>query len=186
MAVESANLALSACPRAERVTYGYYHGRYLLNQHRVVEAADVLQEAFFRCCRGARGNKRRILIFLTIASIMTDSAPTMALLQKYQLEAQFGGLIREQRRGHLAGYFCELSAYSSWHAHLGTLLLLHQYGMRMVYRNLFRRVYVLLGLPTAEKPRLRLVDLVAACHVSAGGVVEPDHDVDEVISLLAH
>ncbi|KAI9594152.1 hypothetical protein BDF19DRAFT_446105 [Syncephalis fuscata] len=184
-AVESANVSMDKFPRSERIMYQYYYGRYLLNQHRVNEAVDTLQNAFLRCSRHAFKNKRRILIYLMVAAMLTDRLPSPTLLVKYQLDAPFINLIREMRRGNLAGYFRELATYSAWHTNYGNLMLLHQRGMVMVYRYLFRRVYVLQGLSNVDKPRLLLNDLVTACALSVGKPVEPEHDEDEVIFLIA-
>jgi hypothetical protein len=99
-----------------------------------------LQEAFFRCHRAAYKNKRRILIFLTVASIMTDSAPNLQLLKKYRIKRPFHQLIVHMRRGNLAGYNRALLKFNRWHARYGNLLILQHYGLQVVYRHLFRRV----------------------------------------------
>jgi hypothetical protein len=83
---------------------------------------------------------RRILIYLVVAGMLSDCLPSQRLLMKYQLDGPFINLIREMRRGNLANYFRELSIYSAWHTNYGNLLLLHQRGMAIVYRYLFRRV----------------------------------------------
>lgn len=132
----------------------------------MVQAVNTLRAAFFACHRDAFHNKRsvtldeycieyvhrlliqtcgvivrrRILIYFTVACILTDQTPGPAILRKYQLYEQFSGLLLALRRGHLASYCQELSRSSRWHARFGNLILLQQRGIWMVYRRLFRRM----------------------------------------------
>ena len=54
-----------------------------------------------------------------------------------------------------------------------------------IHPNAMVDSYTLQGLAGVEKPRLQLADLVTACALSVGKPVDPAHDEDEIIFLIA-
>lgn len=94
-ALEKADLpALSLFPKAEIVTYKYYHGRFLFVSERYCEAAALLSSALELCAAGSKRNARRILHLLIPCNLLVASSkPKKELLEEFGMPSVYHELL---------------------------------------------------------------------------------------------
>jgi len=140
--VESRNLHEQAT-MGDQVTYRYYVGRLHMFEDHYEEAERNLDYALQHCHAGAVRNKKRILNYLLPVKLSRGRLPTRLLLEKYSLH-EFVPLVEGIRKGDLRTFQYGLHKYQELFIRRGTYLLLEK-CKTICYRNLFKRVYLVLG-----------------------------------------
>ena len=125
------------------VTYRYYVGRLNMFEDQYEAAEENLEYALEHCHRDAMGNKKRILRYLVAVKLFRGRLPTRQLLDKYAL-VEFVPLVEGIRRGDLLTFNDGLIQYQDLFIRRGTYLLLEK-CKTVCYRNLFKRVHLILG-----------------------------------------
>jgi hypothetical protein len=158
----------------DMVTYRYYVGRLNMFEDQYEAAEENLEYALVHCHKDALGNKKRILRYLLAVKLLRGHLPTQALLQKYDLK-EFVPLVQGIRQGNLLIFNNGLLQYQDLFIRRGTYLLLEK-CKTVCYRNLFKRVHLILG-----KHQIPL-DQVARTFKWLGMPI----DLDEVECILAN
>mmetsp|Transcript_19559 Transcript_19559/g.42193 ORF Transcript_19559/g.42193 Transcript_19559/m.42193 type:complete len:402 (+) Transcript_19559:100-1305(+) len=171
--VESRNLNKSG-KMGEMVTYRYFVGRLNMFEDQYEDAETNLDYALQHCRRDAINNKRLILSYLVPVKLLRGRLPTTHLLQKYGLN-EFVPLVEGIRTGDLRTFNDGLLRYQNLFIRRGTYLLLEK-CKTVCYRNLFKRVHLILG-----KSQIHL-DSVAKSFKWLGMTI----DLDEVECILAN
>jgi len=128
---------------SELVTYRYFVGRKAVFDNELKAAHDYLSFAFQNCHPRSRNNKRRILIYLIPVKLLLGFQPTNELLEKYEL-SKFGPICHAVKTGNVLKFQEELDSNESYFFKTGVYLILERLRM-VVYRNLFKRVFLILG-----------------------------------------
>jgi len=158
----------------EMVTYRYYVGRLNMFEDQYDLAEQNFDYALKHCHRSAVSNKKRILNYLVPVKLLRGRLPTSKLLHKYSFH-EFVPLSNGMRTGNLMEFSDGLKKNQDIFIRRGTYLLLEKCKM-ICYRNLFKRVYNIIG-----KEQIRL-DLIAQSFKWLGMPI----DLDEVECILAN
>eukprot|EP01082_Thalassiosira_pseudonana_P011606 g10627.t1 g10627 contig4:2224014-2226051(-) len=158
----------------EMVTYNFYCGRLNMFEDQYELAEENFDYALLHCHRNAVGNKKRILNYLVPVKMLRGRLPTAKLLQKYSLD-EFLPLLNGMRTGNLMEFSNGLTQNQDLFIRRGTYLLLEKCKM-ICYRNLFKRVYRIVG-----KEQIKL-EYIAKSFKWLG----LDIDLDEVECILAN
>jgi hypothetical protein len=149
--IDNQSPPLAVYPRAERVTYLYYLGRYLFSVNHFQRAQKALQEAYSNCHRQALHQKRLILIYLISSNIILGRFPSQHLYQKpeaHGLMEKFHPICAAIAKGDLVT-FRQLSDYNGvdagWYLHFRILLPLRDRGEVLVWRSLIRKTFLISG-----------------------------------------
>ncbi|KAG8521152.1 PCI domain-containing protein 2 [Galemys pyrenaicus] len=141
----------------------------------VSTAEEYLSFAFEHCHRSSQKNKRMILIYLLPVKMLLGHMPTVELLRKYHL-MQFAEVTRAVSEGNLLLLNAALARHEAFFIRCGIFLILEKLKV-ITYRNLFKRVYLLL--------RTHQLSLDAFLVALKFMQVE-DVDIDEVQCILAN
>lgn len=158
----------------EMVTYRYYVGRLNMFEDQFDLAEENFNYALRHCHKDAVGNKKRILNYLVPVKLLRGRLPTIKLLEKYSLH-EFLPLLNGMRTGNLMEFNDGLMKHQDLFIRRGTYLLLEKCKM-ICYRNLFKRVYKIVG---SEQIKL---ELIARSFKWLGMTI----DLDEVECILAN
>lgn len=173
-AIDSSNLK-NDFSRAQTVTYKYYVGRKAMFDSDFKLAEEYLSYSFDHCHRSSQKNKRQILIYLLPVKMLLGHMPTLQLLRKYDL-MQFSDVTKGAREGNLLLLNEGLSKHETFFIRCGVFLILEKLKT-ITYRNLFKRVYLL--LQTHQLP-------LEAFLVALRMMKVDDVDLDEVQCILAN
>ncbi|KAI8920058.1 hypothetical protein DFJ77DRAFT_437732 [Powellomyces hirtus] len=180
--IERGRLDLTQYPKSQRVTYHFMIGRLKLFYHAFKAAEKHFAFALQHCHKDAIANRQRIFPLMIATRLVRGMLPSDHLLQKYNLTAQFAPLIYAFRKGHFAQYHAAVEAHASYFASLNVLYILQYRTTALLYRNLFRTVYLISDQSGGAKPLEYDALLRAARFVGA-----PDIDmngIESVITLL--
>ncbi|KAL9190997.1 hypothetical protein ACHAXT_000703 [Thalassiosira profunda] len=158
----------------EMVTYRYYVGRLNMFEDQYDLAEENFDYALRHCHHSAVANKKRILNYLVPVKLLRGRLPTGKLLEKYSLH-EFVPLMNGMRTGNLMEFSDGLMKNQDLFIRRGTYLLLEKCKM-ICYRNLFKRVYKIVG-----KEQIRL-EYIAKSFKWLGMPI----DLDEVECILAN
>jgi hypothetical protein len=189
----------------EMVTYRYYVGRLNMFEDQYDLAEENFDYALRHCHRASVGNKKRILNYLVPVKLLRGRLPTnkrellgcsfaakeqyisrlshtdvvlfrnyTAVLEKYSLH-EFVPLMNGMRTGNLIEFTNGLTKNQDLFIRRGTYLLLEKCKM-ICYRNLFKRVYRIVG-----KEQINL-ECIAKSFKWLGMPI----DLDEVECILAN
>eukprot|EP00804_Cyclotella_cryptica_P011418 CCRYP_016373-RA/>CCRYP_016373-RA protein AED:0.23 eAED:0.23 QI:91/1/1/1/0.71/0.62/8/5682/412 len=158
----------------EMVTYRYYIGRLNMFEDQYELAEENFDYALRHCHHSAVGNKKRILNYLVPVKLLRGRLPTNKLLEKYSLH-EFVPLMNGMRTGNLIEFTNGLTKNQDIFIRRGTYLLLEKCKM-ICYRNLFKRVYRIIG-----KEQINL-EYIAKSFKWLGMPI----DLDEVECILAN
>lgn len=162
-------LGLTFCseyPKADRVGYRYYLGRYYLSQQQFRRSRSHLVYAFNQCTNLAARNKRLILIYLITASLPLGIFPSDELLRMSGLSKSFAPLIASLKLGNHAKYHAHLSDFEDWFDGFGVTLILAQRCEMLLYRCLIRRTFLLTTNPSQKPPNVKFSHLLQALRYS--------------------
>lgn len=148
---------------SDRVGYRYYLGRYYLSQQAFSRARTHLSWAFKHCTMASPRNKRLILIYLTTASLPLGYFPTLQVLEATDLTIFFAPLIQALKKGDVGRFHQHLRDQDAWFTHYDIALILEFRCDLLLYRSLFRRVFILLRPTVVQKtPNVKLTSLLHA------------------------
>jgi nuclear mRNA export protein PCID2/THP1 len=172
-------------PRAERVTYLYYLGRFYFSVNHFYRAQAALQSAYSNCLThpSAVGQRKLILVYLVASNIILGKFPSAELYRRAEakgFQEAFQPICDSIRKGDLAT-FRQLTDLSSEHAQW---LLRHRILLQiqsrceiLVWRSLSRCVWNLVGFKSAtgdkRVPFLELQDLVNAARALEIRAMDP-------------
>jgi len=158
----------------EMVTYRYYVGRLNMFEDQYDLAEKNFDYALRHCHRNAVTNKKRILNYLLPVKLLRGRLPTSKLLEKYGLH-EFVPILNGMITGNLMEFSDGLLKHQDLFIRRGTYLLLEKCKM-ICYRNLFKRVYKIVGTEQIN------LDCIAASFKWLGMPI----DLDEVECILAN
>ena len=129
--------------RADHVTYLYFLGRKRILDGEFKNAVVCMEKAFIECDRSQFKNKQLILIYLIPLKILSGVMPASQLLEKYKL-IQFSSLVEAVTTGNIKLFSHTIHQQQIFFIRSGIFLLVEKLRM-LAYRNLFKRVWLLLG-----------------------------------------
>lgn len=162
-------------PQGDVVAYRFFVGRLRMFEDQYVAAEEHLLYAFAHCRAGDAANKRAILEFLLPVRLRRGVLPREALLEKHGLAA-LAPLVAAVRAGDLRTFNAELAKNQMAFVRRGTFLLLEKVKI-LVYRNLFKKIY----LVSNKSTQLKLATFEAAFAWLGVPI-----DKDEVECILAN
>ncbi|KAJ1652179.1 hypothetical protein IWQ61_007423 [Dispira simplex] len=183
--VSRSGLELTLFPKSEQVTYRYFAGRSFLFQHRIHDAERELARALAECTLrpSAFRNRRTIFFHLVIARVILGKAPHPMLLKKYGYQELFGPLIAAVRQGWIRQFEQHCEQIQDALLPTASYLLLRERCQVLLYRNLFRRVFLITRPPVSQKVSfVKLEDMLHAARLSTQ---DTDLDLDDMECLLA-
>ena len=163
---------LSLYPRAERVTYLFYLGRFLWTTSHWYRAQLALQTAYFECAKDHLKQRRFILVFLVASNLLLGRFPSPKLYARPEaagFKERFQPICQAIIRGDLETFrrLTDLtSPDAKWFRHFRILLQLQNRGEVLVLRSLARKVFLLKGKTPEDLSKaaatLNLNDFLAA------------------------
>lgn len=161
---------LSAYPKAERVTYLYYLGRFLWANSHFYRAQKTLQHAYDICHPQCLQQRRLILIFLIASNLVCGRFPSRQLLSRPEaqgLRERFEPVYMAIRHGNVTAFRHTLSPESEHYQWLSSYRIDLQLRNRCevyVWRSLVRKTFLLHGDPgnpeARKAPTIELNDLL--------------------------
>ncbi|XP_055845593.1 PCI domain-containing protein 2 homolog isoform X1 [Episyrphus balteatus] len=130
-------------PLAEQITYKYFVGRKAMFDSDCKSADEFLSFAFQKCPRKFYKNKRLILIYLAPVKMLLGYMPKNQVLEKYDV-MQFHELSNAIKEGNVRKFDEAIQKHESFFIKCGIYLLVEKLKF-MVYRNLFKKVYLIKG-----------------------------------------
>jgi len=149
--IDNQSPPLATYPKAERVTYLYYLGRYLFSVNHFYRAKQALQEAHSNCRNSCLQQKRLILVHLIASNIILGRFPAASLYQRPEavgLADIFHPICKSIASGDLVSFRHLLSydaPYTSWFLRFRILLPLRTRGEVLVWRSLIRKTFLING-----------------------------------------
>lgn len=161
-------------PVSDVVMYKYYIGRLKMFEDKYDEARDCLRFALRYCPRSCHRNRQRILTSLVPVEMCLGVLPAAAVGTHYGL-SQFVEIATAARIGDCRRFDSLLRLNHRSFVRLGVFLLIEQIKI-LVYRNLFKRIYLITGTT-----RLSLLSLEAGLRA-----LDEDADLDEIECIAAN
>jgi hypothetical protein len=149
--IDNQSPPLAIYPRAERVTYLYYLGRYLFSVNQFYRAKQALQEAHSNCRNSCLQQKRLILVYLIASNIILGRFPSTSLYQRPEAIG-LGDIFHPICKSIASGDFVSFQSllgydapYASWFLKFRILLPLRTRGEVLVWRSLIRKTFLING-----------------------------------------
>lgn len=162
---------------SELVTYRYFTGCKAMFEGDFKLSSNHLTFAFERCHRYGRNNKRLILTYLIPVRMLLGGLPSPTLLKKYQVE-YYAPIAKALREGNIRELDLAIREQERIFVAHGIYLILEKLKI-IAYRNLFKRVFLLLG--THQLPLQAFTD---ALNFSNGSEEVPVEEVQCIIANL--
>lgn len=160
---------------SQQITYKYFVGRKAMFDSDYKSADEYLTFAFENCHKLSKKNKRLILIYLVPVKILLGYIPSKSVLEKYDV-LQFWELVQAVCQGNLLLLEQVICKYESFFIKCGIYLIVEKLKI-IAYRNLFRKVYLILN--THQIP---VEALQTALHLNG----QSDVDLDETQCIVAN
>lgn len=160
---------------SQQITYRYFVGRKAMFDSDYKAADQYLTYAFENCHRSNKKNKRLILIYLVPVKMLLGYIPSKRVLEKYDV-VQFWDLVQAVVQGNLRVFDELMIEHEEFFIKCGIYLIVDKLKI-IAYRNLFRKVYLILG--THQIP----VEALQTALVSLG---QADVDLDETQCIVAN
>lgn len=160
---------------SQQVTYKYFVGRKAMFDSDYKAADEYLTYAFENCHKSSKKNKRLILIYLVPVKMLLGYIPSKQVLEKYQV-VQFWDLVQAVCQGNLKRFDELMEEHESFFIQCGIYLIVDKLKI-IAYRNLFRKVYLILNT------HLIPVEALQTALVSLG---QTDVDLDETQCIVAN
>ncbi|KAK9747013.1 PCI domain [Popillia japonica] len=160
---------------SQQITYRYYVGRKAMFDSDYKAADQYLTYAFENCHKSSKRNKRLILIYLVPVKMLLGYIPKREVLEKYDV-IQFWDLVEAVCQGNLKLFDELMEKHESFFIKCGIYLIIDKLKI-IAYRNLFRKVYLIL-----DKHQIPVEALQTAL-VSLG---QTDVDLDETQCIVAN
>ncbi|PSN41832.1 hypothetical protein C0J52_14506 [Blattella germanica] len=159
----------------QRITYRYYVGRKAMFDSDYKLADEFLTFAFQRCHKTCWRNKRLILIYLIPVKMLLGNMPSKAVLEKYDL-MQFLEVVQAVKQGNVLRLNNVIKQHEAFFIKCGIYLLLEKMKV-LTYRNLFKKVYLL--MKTHQIPLEALLTALKYMEIT-------DLDLDETQCIVAN
>ncbi|KAI9001698.1 hypothetical protein BC832DRAFT_562439 [Gaertneriomyces semiglobifer] len=143
--IDQRRLDLGSYPMSQRVTFHFLVGRLKLQYQKYRGAEKHLAFALEHCHAAALQNRRTIFVLLLVARMVRGVLPHQRLLEQFELHHIFGPLIGAYKQGNFRVYDQVLEQHRAYFSALGTYFDLQMRTRMIMYRNLFRRVWVVLN-----------------------------------------
>lgn len=160
---------------SQQITYRYYVGRKAMFDSDYKAADEYLTYAFENCHKQSQKNKRLILIYLVPVKMLLGFIPSKQVLEKYDV-IQLWDLVQAVCQGNLKLFDELMEKHEEFFIKCGIYLIVDKLKI-IAYRNLFRKVYLILN--THQIP----VDALQTALVSLG---QTDVDLDETQCIVAN
>lgn len=128
-------------PLPEQITYKYFVGRKAMFDSDYKNADEFLSFAFENCWKKFTKNKRLILIYLVPVKMLLGYMPKKEILQRYDV-LQFYELSCALKEGNVRKFDDVIQKHETFFIKCGIYLLVEKLKF-IVYRNLFKRVYLI-------------------------------------------
>lgn len=160
---------------SQQITYRYFVGRKAMFDSDYKAADEYLTFAFENCHRQSKKNKRLILIYLVPVKILLGYIPSKSVLEKYDL-LQFWELVQAVCQGNLRLLDEVIDKHEAFFIKCGIYLIVEKLKI-IAYRNLFRKVYLMLN-----SHQITVESLMLAMHFNG----YTDVDLDETQCIVAN
>lgn len=160
---------------SQQITYRYYVGRKAMFDSDYKAADQYLTYAFENCHKLSKRNKRLILIYLVPVKMLLGYIPKREVLEKYDV-IQFWDLVVAVCQGNLKSFDELMEKHESFFIKCGIYLIIDKLKI-IAYRNLFRKVYLILN--THQIP-------VEALQTALTSLGQTDVDLDETQCIVAN
>lgn len=160
---------------SQQITYRYYVGRKAMFDSDYKAADEYLTYAFENCHKLSKKNKRLILIYLVPVKMLLGYIPSRQVLEKYDV-IEFWDLVQAVCQGNLKLFDELMEKHETFFIKCGIYLIVDKLKI-IAYRNLFRKVYLILN--THQIP----VEALQAALTSLG---QTDVDLDETQCIVAN
>uniref|UniRef100_A0A1B0B3W3 CSN12-like protein n=1 Tax=Glossina palpalis gambiensis TaxID=67801 RepID=A0A1B0B3W3_9MUSC len=128
-------------PLPEQITYKYFVGRKAMFDSDYKSADDFLSFALKYCPKNFPHNKRLILIYLVPVKMLLGYMPKKYILECYDI-LQFHELSEALKEGNVRKFDDVIQRHEYFFIKCGIYLLVEKLKF-IVYRNLFKRVYLI-------------------------------------------
>ncbi|XP_053950784.1 PCI domain-containing protein 2 homolog [Anastrepha ludens] len=162
-------------PLPEQITYKYFVGRKAMFDSDYKSADEFLSFALRNCPRNFPRNKRLILIYLVPVKMLLGYLPKQHNLERFDL-LQFHELAVALKEGNVRKFDEVIQRHEIFFIKCGIYLLVEKLKF-IVYRNLFKRVYII-----KQTHQLDLRAFQAALQF----VGETDMSIDETHCIVAN
>ncbi|KAK5649508.1 hypothetical protein RI129_000537 [Pyrocoelia pectoralis] len=160
---------------SQQITYRYFVGRKAMFDSDYKAADEYLTYAFENCHRSSTKNKRLILIYLVPVKMLLGYIPSKQVLEKYDV-TQFWELVQAVCQGNLRLFDDIMEKHETFFIKCGIYLIVEKLKI-IAYRNLFRKVYLILN--THQIP----VEALQSALILLG---QDDVDLDETECIVAN
>lgn len=160
---------------SQQITFRYYVGRKAMFDSAYKTADEYLSYAFHNCHKLSRRNKRLILIYLVPVKMLLGYIPRRSVLEKYDV-IQFWDLVQAVCQGNLKRFDEIMEEHEEFFIKCGIYLIVDKLKL-IAYRNLFRKVYLILNTHQIPVESLQ----VALVHLG-----QTDVDLDETQCIVAN
>lgn len=137
--VEKSGLDFDYLPKAEVTTFFYYSGKLNLYELRLIEARDILNNAFTLCKSNHIYNKKLILEHLIPLNLFFGVTPSKEMIEKYELISYFN-LVNAYQNGDMVKFEDSILNLEERLITLGTFLIVEKLKP-FVMRNLVKIIY---------------------------------------------
>lgn len=160
---------------SQQITYRYFVGRKAMFDSDYKAADEYLTYAFENCHKLSKRNKRLILIYLVPVKMLLGYVPSYKVLEKYDV-VEFWELVSAVCQGNLKLFDEIMEKHEAFFIKCGIYLIVDKLKI-IAYRNLFRKVYLILN--THQIP----VEALQEALVYLG---QTDVDLDETQCIVAN
>jgi nuclear mRNA export protein PCID2/THP1 len=162
---------------AQRITYKYFVGRKAMFDSDYKSAEEYLSFAFDNCHKRFANNKRQILIYLVPVKMLLGHMPRKEILEKYNV-LQFHELAAALKEGNVRKFDEVIQRHETFFIESGIYLIVEKMKI-IAYRNLFKRVYLIL-----QTHQIDLQSFVTALNFASGEPIEMDETQCIVANLI--
>ncbi|XP_050084527.1 PCI domain-containing protein 2 homolog [Anopheles aquasalis] len=142
-AIDSSNFR-DAFSLAQRITFKYFAGRKAMYDSDFGNADELLSFAFNHCPARFTKNKRLILTYLAPVKMLLGYMPRKEVLERYNVP-QFHDLAAAVREGNVRRFDETIARHELFFISAGIYLIVQKLKI-LTYRNLCRKVHLLLGV----------------------------------------
>lgn len=160
---------------SHQITYRYFVGRKAMFDSDYKAADEYLTYAFENCHKQSTSNKRLILIYLVPVKMLLGYIPSKQVLEKYDV-TEFWELVQAVCQGNLRLFDEIMEKHETFFIKCGIYLIVEKLKI-VAYRNLFRKVYLILN--THQIP-------VEALQHALEYLGQTDVDLDETECIVAN
>jgi nuclear mRNA export protein PCID2/THP1 len=144
---------LSLYPKAQRVTFLYYLGRYMFANSHFYRAVQTLEEAYSQCHSTMLKHRRLILIHLIASNMILGRNPSSHLFNRREaqgLQQIFGPIITAISKGNIQSFRSLTSLdgdspIAEWLLQKRLLLQIRNRCEILVWRSLARKIFLIDG-----------------------------------------